>query len=101
MSNNGWIKYSEEKPENHGQYLVVVNNHCEVLPYITQDDIDDYMTKDSEEALESCYLNNFAWAKLCIDKEGFYDWYDESDGFGGWKMIDVQYWQPLPELPTE
>lgn len=101
MNNNGWIKYSEEKPKIHGEYLVVADNHCDVLPYITQDDIDDYMAKDKEGTSESCYLCNFAWAGLCFDKEGFYDWCDGSDGFGLWMMVDVKYWQPLPELPTE
>lgn len=129
MSNNGWIKYSEEKPKSHGHYLVVNYGHIVILHYITQEDICEYNQLQEqidkldqewnneineikaaairEELLalydkqNSCYVGELPCGHSDFDEEGFYDWIESYDGDGDWAKQDVIYWHPLPELPTE
>ena len=129
MSNNGWIKYSEEKPKCHGEYLVTCAKYVEILMYVTQNDIYEYNILDYQiekldrarfketnkekaaiirkeqlalyEKQNSTYIGAFPSNNQDFKEEGFYDWMDDGDGFGSWVKVDVKYWQPLPELPTE
>ena len=130
MNNNGWIKYSEQKPACHGDYLVARGTCVNVFPYITQEDINEYMKVDDQIAelekqrpdkydsekveayyneqatlydkLKDCYLDKFG-SDVGTDmrEPGFYDWMSGYDGDGSWVQDDVDYWMPIPKLPEK
>ena len=117
MSNNGWIKYSEKKPEKSGNYLVYTYDR-EILSFVTQEDMNcfatmfnQYLSEPDENrymAIEDEIHNRFKKTIVevvgqsgAFHGEGFYScWYDE-DGFPHYEFVEPTHWQPIPEPPTE